>query len=411
MIKSIINKLNNKIFVATISLTLGASSVFALENKVRIGGMYEFYSVYYKNNGAPEQRKVSTRQREHGFDSLSHIFLDYSLIGEHNDSYGAKISLEHTTANDRAVPFFIYHEADYGRIEAGAESSAGKKMRITGYTASCGVGGGWSMYIFTSPNNPANSKEKLVAYVANFCSFLDTKSRIPYKIDYSRKISYFTPKISFSEGHNLQVGISYVPDSSNMGHENIDKERRSVPLVSVPYSFAIRDGISYGVAYSGNFSDDLSGKLAFVGEKGRAVPFNKSDKKKSNIKFQHLNTYVIGGELKYNNISFSAAYTNYNKSLTAKEVDLISRETYAYGLGVKYSLDKYIFSANYFFSEHKKSKLDVTSLGVEALLAKGLKTYFQSSFYKTDGKYLENSVIKTDKSRGVLLVLGAKISF
>lgn len=414
--KKIVNRLNYRVAVVAVSAilgisTLGIESAVALDNKVKIGGVYDFTGVYYKTNGKPEQRKVSNNQREFGLDTSGHIFLDYSLVGEYGDSYGAKISLEHTTANDRSIPFFIYHEAGYGRLEVGAESSAGKKMRITGYTASSGLGNGWSIYVATTPNNPDNPKERLVAYVVNFCSFLDAKSRIPQRVDYSRKITYFTPKMSFSEGHSLQLGISYVPDSSNMGHEKIDKDRKSVPLVSVPYNFAIRDGFSYGVGYSGKFSDDIAARISFVGEKGRAVPFRKSDKKKSDIKFQHLNTYVIGGELKYNKVSFSAAYTNYNKSLTAKEVDLISRETYAYGLGVKYSLNKCNVSANYFFSSHKKSKLDVVSLGADYLVAKGLKTYFQSSVYRTDGKYLQNSIVKSNKNKGVLLALGTTISF
>lgn len=406
-----INRLKQSIFAFVLPTFLGASSAVALENKVRIGGVYEFQSIYYKSNGKPEQRKMSNHNTEFGFDTSGHVFLDYSLVGEHNDTYGAKISIEHTTANDRAIPFFIYHEAVYGRIEAGAESSAGKKMRITGYTASCAAGNGWNMYILTSPNNPEKTSEKLVAYVTNFCSFLDAKSRIPQKVDYSRKITYFTPKISLADGHKVQIGVSYVPDSSNMGHEKIDMDRKSAPLVSVPYNFAIKDGISYGISYDGKFSSDVSGRLAFVGETGKAIAFNKSDKKKSDLKFQNLNTYVVGGELKYDKISISAAYGNYNQSLTAKEVDLISRETYVYGAGIKYSLDKYIFSLNHFHSDHKKSKLDVNSLGVEHLLAKGLKTYFQTSFYQTNGKYLQKSVVKTDKSKGVLLLLGAKISF
>ena len=74
-------------------------------------------------------------------------------------------------------------------------------------------------------------------------------------------------------------------------------------------------------------------------------------------------------------------------------------------------MGKYAFSINQFNSNHKKSKLSATSLGADYNVVKGLKTYLQSTFYHTDGKYLEQKVVKSNKNKGVLIFLGAKISF
>ena len=397
--------------IGAISLGCFIQNTLAIDNTVKIGGLYDWQSIYYNNNGKSEQKIVSKYNKDFGFYSSGHIFAEYQLIAENNDLYGAKISLQHTTVNDRSVPFYLYFESGFGRIEAGAESSAGKKMRITTYSTSCGPGNGWNSKTLLSSNNPSNPSAKLVSYITNFCSFLDSKTRTSVKSDYSRRITYFTPKISLIDKHRIQFGLSYIPDSSNMGHDNINVDKQNAPVPSSKYSFVIKDGISYGVGYDGKFGDKLDAKMSFVGEYGKTHAFNRKDKKSADIKFADLNTYVVGGILTYDKLSISASYGNYNKSLTATEVDLISRDSSLYGFGVKYNMGKYAFSINQFNSNHKKSKLSATSLGADYNVVKGLKTYLQSTFYHTNGKYLEQKVMKSDKNKGVLIFLGAKISF
>lgn len=406
-------KLAKAFLIKSIFISWSIDSSLAMENKVKMGGIYDFQAIHYNNNGNPDQRMVSTRNKEFGFYTSGNIFVDYQLIAENGNLYGAKISLEHTSVNDRAVPFFVYIESKLGRVEGGAESSAGKKMRINGYSASCGPGNGWNSRVITSPSNPLKPSEKLIPYITNFCSFLDSKTRTSLKSDYSRKITYFTPKMALAEKHHIQLGISYIPDSSNMGHDDINVDKQNPPVVSPKYKFVIKDGISYGITYTGKFPDKLEAKLSFVGEYGKTHAFNKADNTKSSIKFKNLNTYVIGGILTYEKISFSAAYGNYNKSLTAKEVDLISRDSYVYGYGAKYTMGQYAFSINQFHSNHKKNKLNVTSLGIDYNVAKGLKTYIQTNFYQAKGNYIQegSNAVKSNKNHGVLTFLGTKISF
>ena len=407
------NKLSRTFLIKSALGLLAIDSSLAAEDKIKMGGIYDFQAIHYKNNGTADQKVLSIRNKEFGLYTSGNIFVDYQLIAENGNLYGAKISLEHTSVNDRAVPFFLYIESELGRVEGGAESSAGKKMRINGYSASCGTGNGWNSRVIASPSNPYKSSEKLIPYITNFCSFLDSKTRTSLKSDYSRKITYFTPKMALAEKHHIQLGISYIPDSSNMGHDNIDVDKQNPPVVSPKYKFVIKDGISYGITYTGKFQDKLETKLSFVGEHGETQAFNKADKTKSNIKFKDLNTYVIGGILTYEKISFSAAYGNYNKSLTAKEIDLISRNSYVYGYGAKYTMGQYAFSINQFNSNHKKNKLNVTSLGMDWEIAKGLKAYIQTNFYHAKGNYIQegDNIVKSNKNHGILTFLGTKISF
>ena len=162
--------------------------------------------------------------------------------------------------------------------------------------------------------------------------------------------------------------------------------------------------------YEGKFNKELSAKLAFVGEIGKPIPFKNSDKKRSNLKFKDLNTYNIGGEVTYNQISVAGSYMNYNKSLTNNTLDTKGRDTSIYSAGLKYTfLDKkYAASINHFHSDNKKNKLDASSLGLNYLITKGIKAYAQITFYKTKGFDIKKNI--SDKSKGTISIIGCKIS-
>lgn len=56
---------------------------------------------------------------------------------------------------------------------------------------------------------------------------------------------------------------------------------------------------------------------------------------------EDLNTYVIGGEITYNQVSVFGSCMNYNKSLTNSAVDTRGKSTDIYSAGVRYNfLDK-----------------------------------------------------------------------
>lgn len=154
----------------------------------------------------------------------------------------------------------------------------------------------------------------------------------------------------------------------------------------------------------------MSAKLSLAGERGKPVAFNKSDDIKSDLKFKDLNTYNIGGEITYNQVSVSGSYMNYNKSLTNSTVDTRGKSTGIYSAGVKYDfLDKkYAVSLNHFHSNNKKNKLDASSLGFDCLIIKGIKAYAQMTYYKTKGFDIKNNI--QDKSKGTIAIIGSKIS-
>ncbi|MDP4708984.1 MAG: porin, partial [Rickettsiaceae bacterium] len=364
------------------------SSAFALDNIVKISAVMEVQGAHYDNNGKAEQQELSVHQKKYGLFSTGNLLVDYALESDSGLKYGFNLGIEQTTRNNRGTPLSIYIESSYGRIEAGSGQTAAQKMRITGYTASCAAGGGWDMYVQSSPKQGA---DVLVPYVTNFCSFLDSKARTSRKTDYARSITYFTPKLG-SKDHTLQLGVTYIPDNSNAGHGDVSDQNLHSPVAASQYKFAMKDGLSYGAVYAGKLSDLLSAKLAFVGERGKPIAFNKKDSSKANVKFKDLNTYNIGAEVTYDKLSVAGSYMDYNKSLTNAEIDKLGRNTGIYSAGMKYNFQggKYIASLNYFYSNHQKNKLDATSAGIDYLITKGIKTYAQLTYYKTKGRFIDN---------------------
>ena len=399
------------ICTSALCLMLAANTSYALSNEVKLKGVLDFQAFNLTSDGVELQKMASKKKKGFGFYSSGDVYLDYALVSESGLKYGAKVGLELTSKNDRAIPASVYLQGDIGKFEAGSDKSAGKKMRITGYTGSCGSAGAWETHVKTSPD-----KDK-ISYVTNFCSFLDSKMRIG-AVEYSRKVTYFTPNFTLGENNTLQLGVSYVPDSSNMGNGDVSDATLHTPVGSSKYKFAIKDGVSYGITHKIDISDKISIKTAFVGEVGKPIAYETIKKNgskldvKSNVKFKRLNNYVVGSEFKYDKVALTGSYGNYNKSLSSKEIDKLGQNTYLYALGARYIWDpKISFSVNYFHSEHKKNKLDASTFGLDYKLADGLKTYFQAGYYQTNGKYFnDDSKLIIDKSHGTLVVVGAKIS-
>ncbi len=390
-------------------LFLGISSSSAIDNQVKIGAVIDVQGVHYKTSGDVTQRQFSVHNKNRGLYSSGNFLVDYQLVAEDGWKYGTKIGLQQTTRNDRGVPFAIYTESEYGKIEAGSDKTAGAKMIITGYSVACAGGNGWDAFIVSSPIKDKNAQ---VPYVTNLSSFLDAKTRTSKLSDYSRKVSYYTPKFG-AEEHKFQLAASYSPDSSNAGHDDIDKANLYDVLSAYPYKFSIKDGVAYGITYNGKFSDQLSAKVALTGERGKPVAFNKSNNTRANIKFKDLNAYNLGAQITYGQFSVAGSFMNYNKSLSNSTVDILGTETNIHSVGTRYNFleGKCSVSLNHFHSDHKKNKFDATSLGIESMIGKGIKAYIQFTRFQAKGRFeTVDRVIKSDKSKGDIVIIGGKIS-
>ncbi len=405
----------NKIQIFILSCAIGVflidSYCFAQSGagSVKLKAALDVAGVGYKNPNAGNISKLSKNHPEQALYSSGSVVLDYNINHDEELQYGAKISLQHTTRNDRSGAFCLYTESSScGRLELGADRSAASKMMITGYKNSVALGNGWDMFAGVGQSK---KRKAIIPYITNFGGFIDAKSRVTNMSDFARKITYFTPWVG-EKGNRFQVGISYIPDTSNAGFSKINAKYFHPIISASDYKFAIIDAFGYGLSYEKTFTKDLSAKFSITGETGKPLAFNAKNHKASDVNFSKINVYNIGTEFKYQNISLSGSYMNYNKSVTHKETDKFRRDTYLYSLGGKYDFKDtgYAASAIYFFSNHKGNKLNSTTLELSKIITKGVKFYGQVTLFQTNGDYQQKNIKKTAKSTGMIFILGSKLS-
>lgn len=386
-------------FLFFMILTL-SSAVTANDNsEVKLSGGYEFQSAFYDTNNPLVKNNSLKRRSDLRFNSYGHVDLEFrSEVGDCFE-YKGVVALETTARNDRRVASYIHLISDYGKLEIGSDKSANNKMKITGYSVSCGTGGNWDVWVKLPQD------DKKVAYVSNFGNFLDAKTRLFNKVEYSRKISYFTPKI-----YGLQLGISYVPDSSNVGYAGMDYFEVHQLAKPLPYKFGVTDGIAFGISLDKKYND-VDYKLSLVGERGKVRGYSAQNTP-LDINFRNIRTYTIGSEINLSKFGFAASYSNYLKSLTEKSIDKIGTDTHLYCVGGKYKYNKAISgSITYFYGDHKNSKVNAVTAAVDYKIATGLLSYVDLTHYITDGRYLDNQEIKRDRTHGTLCIVGIKAKF
>lgn len=73
-------------------------------------------------------------------------------MADNGIKYGTKIDIEQTTKIIREL-LLVYIESDFKKFELSLDTSASKKMRITGYSLSCTTGNGWDASIIPLPKS------------------------------------------------------------------------------------------------------------------------------------------------------------------------------------------------------------------------------------------------------------------
>ena len=388
-----------------LSTTQAAIAGAAKEVDVKLQGRFDFTAGHFAPNGKKDFKYMTANKKNTSFNSST--YLGAKVEGQSDDGviYGAQIGIETTAKSSRKKPSFIYLITDYGKVELGSNKTAMSQMKITAYTGTnaTGIGGGWD----TWPRlNPEDYPE--MPYLTGTGNYLDAKIRETGKTEYSRKISYFTPKFA-----GLQVGITYVPDTANLGFDSMSAHHVTYKAKIPGYSFAVKDGIAAGVTYERQLAEDVSMKTSVTSERGKVVAYDVNNNKVTNKKFRNLSTYNIGAELKVNNTSFAGSYGNHMKSFTSKDVDTISRKSDMYSLGARQNFGKAGISLTFFKSSHRSNELTVGNLGVEYKVMPGLLPYAQWSSYVTKGRYRTQASgeKKTEKRKGQVILVGAKLQF
>ena len=405
---------------------------------VKIGGSLSVGAISkYQGDAKDDQKRMSGQVDNMA--EVSSASLTADISGESKDlglKYGAKLGFTPLHKKGRGNPTYLYIDTNFGKIEVGAGATVMSSMMQTGWDVSCGLGSSWSANVDLDLNGHG------IGYITDSSNHLDYGYRAGGVVEFSRKISYISPRI-----HGLQVGVSYIPDTANNGSDSYSKDMKNyrdggIESIYEAKKQAATDedkdlkkikekdinridlthAIAGGMNYEYQVNDDVKVSLAVVGEYAKANnpskdPENKDvDLPKEKLK-EDLLYFVIGGKIDYKDVSLAASYGNAGKSFTSefhdgKEED---RYTYGYDLGLKYQCGDLATSLNYYHSDAKKNKLNSYSIGADYSLAPGLTPYVQAVKYDAVGRYKDaekDGEIKEDKTgSGYLFAIGTKLKF
>ena len=427
------------IVIACSSLTSGAFADCcgdkAATPSIKIGGKFEFGGAYRVQESLKDNQKKMTKNLDNGA-FFSSAVLTADVSAENKDlglRYGASLGFTPLHSKAKPNPSYLYLESLVGKFELGAGKTAMSQMSIGGWENSCGIGDLWSVYYSSDPD------ARGVFFMEDFSNFLDYSHRKKGNVDFSRKISYMTPKI-----YGFQAGVSWIPDTANggadpfaSGHEayrnpgvedihrirvdaTLDADAKKIDKIREKdwNKINVTHGISAGVKYEYDVTSEVKVALSLTGEYAKAIDHQiepkplPAEQKKSDL----LN-WIIGGKISYNNLDIAGSYRNAGNSFTSEFQDgkeEEARKSYGFDVGVKYKFGSAATSLNYFQSNAKKNELNAVSIGADYALASGLTPYVQAVKFGGTGKYkdLADGSVKDDKKAdGYLFLIGPRLKF
>lgn len=231
-----------KCLLATTALTfIGLSAAQAQPRvepvQVTIGGFFSQYLSYVdQDNVAGAGVPGKPAKVDVTYDSEIHfngrISLDNGVV------IGFRVELEGNTDSDQIDESFMFIETRFGRMEIGSLNNVAYKMH---YEAPEAFSRGW----LTDDGNFTNNVINSTASSSLDSTLISTQNRF-FDND-SEKINYYTPRFA-----GFQVGVSYIPDSS---------QDRNVPIQS---STSYQRGVALGANFVRDFGDfDVAASLGY----------------------------------------------------------------------------------------------------------------------------------------------------
>ncbi|WP_316355044.1 porin [Candidatus Trichorickettsia mobilis] len=419
------------LFLSILCITSSAlATTVSSDTEVKLEGLFHFQSGFKSQNKLQSTEKnLSKHNKAVAFYTEAALAATVSQTFK-DVTYGGKVVLMPTTLAKRSPSYngsHLFVESGYGKVEAGSPYDAGSKMRITAYDIAAATGDDFGTYANLAGANV--TYKELAPEFAFYSFFFDSTHKIELnqlndKTEPSRKISYFTPKMQ-----GFQVGVSYIPDSSNVavtGHDRLGGGRAVVKLPSEANKMAasldrnVRNAFSAGISYEHHIADGVDLKLAATGEYGNsagksAIYTDYSDNTKDgtlykNCKLSDLRTYNLGAILTHGNFSYAVSYGSLGKSLTSKEYHKGGRSTNYYNGAIAYGQGPIKTSLSYFKSQQFKNTLDAVTLGTEYKLGAGLLPYAEIAYFQAKGKpSFYSPEAPNKKTKGTVAIIGAKL--
>ncbi len=406
-------------------VAISDETTIASDFNIRLGAYAAFESAFRNQDKLlKSEKRVSASKEYFAFYNDVAFYLDISN-NTNNVEYGTKIVLV-PIAKRKTIPtyngshFFIKNE--FGRVELGSPISVAKNMMVSDGSIPI-------KYIKTNTAYLKQDTKLSSSFLTSEGCFVgdDLSTNLvtaPHSNEPPRTINYYTPKFSLNnDTSKVQMGISYTLDTANTGICNSNEKSDTIKKETFSEAGfdrfeidkSVKNTVTAGVSFEQTLKENIQLKLALTGEYGRSIGkakeyISEDDVNPKEYKLAHLRSFNIGGELKVSGFTYGACYGSLGKSLTTPEFHKAGRNSHYYSVGTAYKHNATTTKVSYFASEQFKNKVNSIKLNVDHLLAPNLKSYAEVSGYMLRGKPEFFTELKYKTTKGVVALVGVKLT-
>lgn len=174
---------------------------------ISVGGYFGGGMIWSDQDDAAGEPGVNTRN--HRIEREGEITFAGSTTLDNGTRVGVNVQLEAETCGDQIDESYLWFEGSWGKIQIGAEDSAGAALNV-GIPKPSNFFWGAASPVFSPINCNGNALALVEAIGLDSC-FVGQYGN--FGVDGDReKLTYFTPQMG-----GLQLGISYTPDLKELG--------------------------------------------------------------------------------------------------------------------------------------------------------------------------------------------------
>jgi predicted porin len=367
---------------------------------------------------------VTANNKTLGMDSYAAAHTTVQNMQDTNFAYGLHIGVRTTTRSNQEAgeseldqSYIFLQGSKWGKLELGSKEGASRIMVIKGNSFDASEGT-WDKYVSLDTYSPQSNFKTAQTLTSNFLTSPDLvfqESRYESNYETSRKITYYTPKIS-----GFQAGISYIPDGTNKGGNVSFPNTNNVQIAEE------KNALSAGITWEKSWTKDHTINIALAGEAGPQKEASSSAPASEKGLFNRAKAFILGAKYTKDKFSFATAYGNrghsrFKQNLTENTITgprITPKSSYFFNFGGAYKLtDKSSVSLTYLHSINNKNTFDLVYLGADYKIIEGFKTYAETSYFQGKQKRSYNAatgVITTNqnfKVKGGALITGIKLTF
>lgn len=424
-----------KNLLATTALVVLASSAMADAPTVGLSG-YTDTQLAVKDEKSNYDNAISNTNRNTAIRNKSKAAIHAVGKTDMGLGYGAVVQLK--TVSDTKSNYFgngldktyVFLESNLGRLEAGTAASASATMKIDASNVAVATGGiDGDMYDYINMQAHNTSGTATVAMTDNTGAYVSPQYYKEYFIaspdpllehiasyfsdkEYQAKVTYYSPRM-----YGVQLGVSYTPDSTKSASmSTYSSENRAASTTAstnrefLPYR-KFKNVFSAGVNYTNQFDEITFSTSATFDLSKSFLDTSFGDLNTTNAN-HGAKTFAFGASATWLNFTAAASYSTWDKRMFKQDGVTYNRpqkDASVVTAGLSYVQGPIETSFTYMKSDYRRNVLNSYSLGMDYMLADGVKPYAEFNWFDMKSNRRLDSNKPNDD--GNVFLTGIKVKF